>query len=257
MKRKSEQRICYLCGKKGAGSKDHVPPKCLLPKDGRTRLTLWAHAECNVATSADEEYLRDVVGPAAIDFPDGYDVVAATFRSWSTPQGARRREMFMRTAEPVDIKSKSGEVVGGGWGIRTDHNRMGAVAEKIARGIVFHDSGIHVPAGVLRCGDFHTENLREVSEKELDAGNPIWWAIVMGDYMHQFGSGVLVRAGYYALPTTPIQVMANLVIVVYSVSFIVSGIFLLDRSAHRHFRMMAPPRAPIGWVPRDGVADRP
>ena len=56
--------ICYLCGEANPDTREHVLPRCLLPK-GNTRwsqrLTLKAHKKCNVAYSQDEEYLRDLL----------------------------------------------------------------------------------------------------------------------------------------------------------------------------------------------------
>src|SRR5437016_1658673 len=58
--------ICYLCGEPRSDSRDHLPPKCLIPKNlkGR-RITLNAHSACNGRFAADEEYLRNYVAVGA------------------------------------------------------------------------------------------------------------------------------------------------------------------------------------------------
>jgi hypothetical protein len=50
------KRVCYNCGKV-ASTKDHIPPKCLFPKNSQSQLiTVPSCAECNEATSLDEQY---------------------------------------------------------------------------------------------------------------------------------------------------------------------------------------------------------
>lgn len=47
MKVKSS-KICYLCSKEGASTRDHIPPRGIFPtKVSGNLITVWAHEECN------------------------------------------------------------------------------------------------------------------------------------------------------------------------------------------------------------------
>jgi len=63
-KRKSKK--CYFCGKEGADSKDHIPPKGIFPKDIRGKLrgnliTVPAHLECNNSFKKDDVIFRNLI----------------------------------------------------------------------------------------------------------------------------------------------------------------------------------------------------
>ncbi len=55
-----KKEVCYLCGKGGKLTDDHVPPRCLSPKSPNTSFFhLPAHKECNERLSHEESILRD------------------------------------------------------------------------------------------------------------------------------------------------------------------------------------------------------
>ena len=91
MSKKGKSHICYLCGKAGADSKDHVPPQSLLPPetDSQQRITVTAHRACNSAPAADEEYVRDLLMPEAMQFgyQDAEKPYRKTWQAWSKPAG--------------------------------------------------------------------------------------------------------------------------------------------------------------------------
>src|SRR5690349_8365541 len=112
MRVEATPKICYLCGASGADTKDHVPPKCLLPKSGARRLTIPAHKNCNARYALDEEYFRDLIAPTALDYPDGNDIYFSTQRAWQKPQGRRRLRMFLKNAVPLHLRSEAGLYLG-------------------------------------------------------------------------------------------------------------------------------------------------
>src|SRR5260370_29628330 len=60
--------ICYLCGKEGIVTDDHVPPHCLAPlADDTIFYKLPAHETCNNALSVHESRFRDFVVAASND----------------------------------------------------------------------------------------------------------------------------------------------------------------------------------------------
>ena len=61
-KKRRRSRLCYLCGKAGADSRDHVPPRGIFPKLPRGNLiTVPAHEACNKAFSEDDEAFRNAI----------------------------------------------------------------------------------------------------------------------------------------------------------------------------------------------------
>lgn len=187
MTRPARPSICYLCGELGADSKDHVPPKCLLPRGGH-RVTLWAHAECNRSSSLDEEYVRDLIGPNASQYEGGQDTEAATWRSWSTPVGDRRRRMFLKNARLVELRSPAGLVLGRGWDIKYDRTRVANVGLKIARGVIFMDSGAIARPDDLRCIPIDSAVVPAERARETAKGNPFWLALCDPNAYHELRS---------------------------------------------------------------------
>jgi hypothetical protein len=140
--------ICYLCGKAGADTRDHVPPKAFLGQGnyGRTpRITLPAHGDCNGECSDDEEYVRDLIGLIApttelMRLPGTDAVVEKARRSRLRAAGAKRVTDLVRAARPVNLFSPSGLYIGRGIGIPYDQSKVRRVGVKIARGTIYHDT---------------------------------------------------------------------------------------------------------------------
>ncbi len=66
--RNKRRGICYLCGKEGIVTDDHVPPSCLAPQaDDSIFYKLPAHKSCNNAFSVHESRFRDFVVAASND----------------------------------------------------------------------------------------------------------------------------------------------------------------------------------------------
>lgn len=58
-------KFCYLCGKTGVLTDDHVPPRCLSPKSPNSSFFhLPAHKDCNEKLSHQESVLRDFLATA-------------------------------------------------------------------------------------------------------------------------------------------------------------------------------------------------
>jgi hypothetical protein len=136
------KNLCYLCGKMGADSKDHVPPKGMFDIENDTqRLTLPAHRECNSSFANDEEYFRDVIIQQAVALNNPYSEIVKhkIWRSWSK-NGWNRYKTLIKTSKTIIIKSKSGLVVKKGLRIEPDEKILKRVAIKIARGIIYNDT---------------------------------------------------------------------------------------------------------------------
>jgi len=85
------EKLCYLCGKPGADTKDHIPPRGIFPKELKGQLiTVAAHKSCNEMYSADDELFRNVTIMASHRSPEGLKAWnEQVVSSWKKNKGAR------------------------------------------------------------------------------------------------------------------------------------------------------------------------
>ncbi len=149
MRRKDQ--ICYLCGKGGADSRDHVPPEMLyyrqdgigLPSD---LITVPSHQTCQEKYSLDEEYF--VITVTGGSFADK----AAWAKWWNhisprlkTPEKKRLSKRILNACFPVDIVSKSGIILGQATAVDIEIERINSIIGKIIRGLYFHHNDKILP----------------------------------------------------------------------------------------------------------------
>lgn len=192
--------ICYLCGKPGADSKDHVPPKGLLPESAYgkyQRITVPAHRECNSAASDDEEYLRDLLAmeAEALNLPKHEKLTPRVWRAWARPGGFKRYKSIISTAVPLVQKTEGGVYVGNAIGVSPNIERIKSVGRKITQGMIYHDAEAvidvnNMPVSVL--------TNREISElKDIDAREPFWKGLHSDQCRHdQCADTVAIRRFY-------------------------------------------------------------
>ena len=196
--------ICYLCGKVGADSKDHVPPKGLLPESqyGKyQRITIPAHRTCNSAASGDEEYVRDllIMEAEALNLPKHELITTKVWRAWARPGGFKRYSSIIKTAVPVGLVTGSGLYAGRAIGVQPDVDRIKSVGRKIVKGIIYYDAGAliderHLPISLVR-----RQDLSEIRSK--DAQNPFWLGLSSSCCLHDMcADTVAIRRFYEGVP---------------------------------------------------------
>lgn len=217
--------ICYLCGKPNPDTRDHVPPRCLLADHGDNRLTLPAHRDCNTGFSRDEEYFRDLIGPAALEFQGGEGIYSATKRGWQRPQGSRRLKMMLKNAVPVQLQSSGGIYTGKAIGVRPNIERVTRVGFKIARGVIFHDTGARADPEAVQCVHIHSRDVSAERERELAKQNPFWLALSWDNAYHtNFTPAVAVRRAYTPISADPhLECVCFMLVMIYAESFVVTG----------------------------------
>lgn len=202
-------KVCYLCGKPGADTRDHVPPKTFLEHGNykrSSRITLPAHEKCNQEFSGDEEYVRDLLGPAAeqLGLLGIQTVLEKADKSRKRPAGFKRRQDFLRFAKSIELRSSSRLYLGKALGIPFDRNRLHRVGIKIALGIIYHDAKVVVTQDHVICFGIPLHEVREEREKEIKKGNPFWVRLSWDCCLHDmFADSVAVRRVYFGHPTTP------------------------------------------------------
>lgn len=232
--------ICYLCGKPGANSKDHVPPKGLLPEaqyGQYQRITVPAHRDCNSASSEDEEYVRDllVMEAEALGLPKHENLTPRVWRSWARPGGVKRYQTIVNTAVPVHLKTQSGIYAGKAIGVRPDVERIKSVGRKIVQGMIYHDAAAiidvsHMPIGV--CGKGDIDEL-----KARDAHEPFWKGLSSVQCRHDMcADTVAIRRFYEGVPCgDDVVIVASFFIVLWNCVMLAYLEFPLDAIGKKDF----------------------
>lgn len=238
-------KICYLCGKPGADTKDHVPPKCFLLKGNFgevQRITLFAHKTCNNEYSADEEYLRDIIGPASVelDIPKSDEIYSKTQRAWKRQPGFKRYQELTKTAKIINKVTSTGIYTGRALAIQPDRSRINRIGKKIARGMIYSDSGVILSDDDVNCVNIPIFYVTEEKEKELKNKNQYWIALTSEKCKHDmFHENVAVRRIYQALPTQPeIEVCCFMGIVLWAEFFVVITIFPISKICNKGLEMV-------------------
>ncbi|HBL25187.1 MAG TPA: hypothetical protein DDZ40_13900 [Deltaproteobacteria bacterium] len=142
---------CVYCGKKRLLTEDHIPPKCLFPKQGRNNLLrIPSCNEChgqNAQVSLDDEYFRNMLinRDGIQDNDPQREVRMAAVRAFEKPFKAGFRNAFLRTAKEIDVFTKGGIFLGKAVSYEVDLRRLNRVAERIIRGLFYHHKGYRLP----------------------------------------------------------------------------------------------------------------
>lgn len=243
--KKSRNRICYLCGKTGADSKDHVPPKGLLPAGSNDyqRITVYAHRLCNSNESEDEEYLRDLLLPEAIQygFSDAEETYQKVWRAWSKPAGWKRYKEFMKTAIPLTTQTSSGIYTGKAVGVIPDEKRVISVARKIVKGIVFYDASAIVPSSDIVVAALTAKDAIEQRQKHNQ--EKFWLALNSEACKHtMFGDHVAIRRFYQGHGSEEgIFIETHIAIILWNLFVVASADFFLKDAKNKKFKFAIDP----------------
>ncbi len=146
-----QNKICYICGKPGAKTKDHIPPKNIYLKHlrsiGDDLITVPAHEECNGKYSKDDEHFRFF-----LSIPGYWNSEHARelwdneiYRGLQKPEAKKFKKYIISLMEPIELKSPSGIYLGDSAMIKIDSIRIENVIERIARGVFYHEMGNIMP----------------------------------------------------------------------------------------------------------------
>lgn len=138
-------KTCFNCGKP-ATTKDHIPPKCLFPKNPKGHLiSVPACRECNESTALDDEYFAAALSTIWTVNPAPQEVWSQRFRrqiSRPAYQGLRKR--LISQIKPIWLPSARGFAMTGICA--ADQERMDQSVRKIVRGLYYHHRRCQMPA---------------------------------------------------------------------------------------------------------------
>jgi hypothetical protein len=137
-KRKKTQKLCYLCGKPGADTVDHIPPKGIFPKKPAGRLiTVPAHHLCNHGFHKDDELFRNLIIMASWRTLEGRKAwKEQVVPSWQKNPGAKE-ELRSRLTN-VWAKDKISGALIRAKGIKIECSFVERQIDRWTRGLFYH-----------------------------------------------------------------------------------------------------------------------
>lgn len=148
MAKRKRNDVCVYCGKNGAVTRDHVPPKCLfkppLPAD---MITVAACPECHDSFKLEDEYFRTWIAMRrdVFDGPSGDFLWQKTLRSLKAPEARAHRSMILSSLRQMEVHSEDGIYLGDAPGFQFPPSRPKATANRMLRGLFGYFMGHRVP----------------------------------------------------------------------------------------------------------------
>jgi len=164
--KKSQQKIgrCAFCAARGPITREHLPAKSLFPPPLPSNLiTVPSCLKCNQGWQSDQDYFRlflvaraDTKGNRARDalFP-------AVKRSLSRAEARGFATSFFSKLEETGRLTPTGIYIGTGISTTFDFSRLDHIAEKIVRGLFYHETERRLPAD-FRVATYHESRVRRL-----------------------------------------------------------------------------------------------
>ena len=146
-KRRPPKAECVYCGKHGLRDWDHVPPQNLFPKHTEGLIKVPSCLKCNSGASKDDEYFRQVLvlRHDISEDPAAKELYPKVLRSLRHPKKKGMLRSLLRTMTPVEMVSPAGLYLGRTGRFEMDPYRLTRVAERIARGLLWHHHKVRLP----------------------------------------------------------------------------------------------------------------
>jgi len=139
MTRRRHKRLCYLCGKPGKLTREHVVPRSLFLKPlPSNMITEPAHRHCNQSYAKDEEYFRFALTSEERTYEQQ---VAGQVWDQKVFPGLQHSPKFanriLSQLHDVELHSPGGLYIGRATAVYGEQDRIQRVINKIARGLLY------------------------------------------------------------------------------------------------------------------------
>lgn len=134
---KKKNKLCFLCGKEGADTRDHIPPRGIFPLRPEGQLiTVPAHKMCNAKYQKDDELFRNLIIGASYRTKEGKTAwQKQVVESWKSNPGAKKElQDLLFTAYINDEKNRSLIPVNA---IKMDVNLVERQVQRWTRGLYY------------------------------------------------------------------------------------------------------------------------
>ena len=167
MPKEAALQLCIYCDSAVADTRDHVPPKLLLPKPWTSDLiTVPACRPCNAGFQPLDEYFRATLGSRlGVDESDtGVDVVERLLRALDRPGGRAISDELQDSVTMKAVFSEDGMHLGEHPALEIDSARIDAVLKRIVRGLYWHETRQVMPGRVELRADYVPGANKELAE---------------------------------------------------------------------------------------------
>lgn len=155
---------CAFCGLEKPITRDHIPPKALFPDPKpQDLITVPCCEGCRAGWSDDDEYFRFIVISSCAELGDERveRVNQTLLRSFKKETKAGFAAMVRESLRQIEIMSPGGIYLRDAGGIAVEKRRIDRVADRILRGLFWHEKRYPVPA--------EYEVMNRVRQEGLDA----------------------------------------------------------------------------------------
>ena len=170
--RRAKTGECVYCGIRGEITLDHIPPKSLFPIPRPSNLiAVPSCLPCNRGASLDDEYFKLVAlfKEDAYDHPAVQRLLPSAYRSLTKPKKFKFAQAFYRSMEEIEVKTPAGLYLGKRPTYRVDLFRLDRVAERVAKGLFYHEWKTRLPDShkMVTYSETGLENIGAESKKKL------------------------------------------------------------------------------------------
>jgi hypothetical protein len=126
---------------------------------------------CNRGASLDDEYFKLVAlfKEDAYDHPAVQQLLPSAYRSLTKPKKFKFAQAFYRSLEEIDVKTPAGLYLGKRPTYRVDLFRLDRVAERVAKGLFYHEWKTRLPDShkVIAYSETGLENIGSETKNKL------------------------------------------------------------------------------------------
>lgn len=144
--------LCAYCGKEARTTGDHVPPRSLLPPGqvprGVELIKVPACSTCHLSFGKDDEYFGTVLAMRKdiSEHPEGQKLLPKLFRGISRARARPLNMAIFKTMARVELTTPQGLWAGTAPTFKPDWARLDRTADRMVRGLYFHEFGSPIPA---------------------------------------------------------------------------------------------------------------
>lgn len=144
-KPKKTKKLCYLCGRPGADTREHIPPRGIFPKKPSGKLIkVPAHYECNHKFHNDDELFRNLIIMSSWRTLEGQKAwKGQVVPSWQKNPGAKRELQKRFTA--AWIKDNTSQALVRAPAVKMEIPLVERQIERWTKGLFYHKFGEPMP----------------------------------------------------------------------------------------------------------------
>ena len=208
--KRPEKNICAYCHTENPETRDHIPPQSFFPRPKPSNLITVPCCEgCRVEQSQDDEYFRlAIVSSSNVsDKQIVQPVMEAIHRSLRKPNKVGFSKLVNESLFEMDVHSKEGIYLGKSGAIKIDKARFDRVAERVIRGLFFHELGFPLPIKYKVTNIYSQFGFQDIEhllgkvkfeEPRVIGKGVFWYTYAMTD--EDPNSGVWLQKYYEGLP---------------------------------------------------------